>query len=147
MSDSGSLGDIGLIGKLGRKSVANIAIICSDNVCFGDVGFNTSPLSKTNFSVNDGDGSNIPMPYAGKFTEFRFRNNSNWRGQMVLQKNNVDTDLKIEILGFTDPTPQKVIANVPFVAGDLFRYTINTLTIATTTMVFAMLFGGFEVTN
>lgn len=147
MSDSGSLGDIGITGRIGRKTVANIIILNSDNVAFSSPSASTSPLSKTNFNANDGDGANISMPYAGKFTELRLRHNTSWRGTFVLQKNNVDTALIIEILGFDDHALKKIVTNVPFVAGDLFRYRVNTLTGGTITEVWAMLFGGFEVTN
>lgn len=149
MSDSGSLGDIGITGRIGKKTVANIAILNDANSVFAApiAGDATCPLSKTSFNVDDGDGSNIPMPYAGKFTEFRLRHQTSWRGTFVLQKNNVDTALSITILGFDDHTPKKVIANVPFVAGDLFRYRVDTLTGGTISLIFAILFGGFEVTN
>lgn len=147
MSDTGSLGEIGITGRIGKKTVANIVILNNDNSVFATPAASTSPLSKTTFNVDDGDGSNIPMPYAGKFTELRFRHNTSWRGTFVLQKNNVDTALIIDITGFDDHALKKIVATVNFVAGDLFRYRVNTLTGGTITEVWAMLFGGFEVTN
>ena len=149
MSDTGNLGDIGLIGRLGRNTVANIIILKSDDVVFSSPigGDATTPLSKTNFNDDDGDGSNIPMPYNGKFTELRLRHQTSWRGTLELQKNNIATPLSITILGFDDHTPKKIVVNVPFVAGDLFKYRIDTLTGGTITLIFVALLGGFEVTN
>lgn len=148
MSSLGSLGDIGITGRLGKKTVGNIALYNTSISALGNTtGAKTLPISGSNSDLDNDDSSNHVMPYAGKFTELRFQQDTSFRGTFVLQKNNVDTALIIVITGFDDHTLKKIVATVPFVAGDLFRFRAQVDTTGSSNAMFALLFGGFDITN
>lgn len=140
-----SLGDIGLVGGLKSKSIANMVIYGTEFTATANVGDQFQKLAGGNQAVNDNRHSDV-MPYSGKFMEMRlFIHAGAWVGNIFLQKNNVDT-----VLGFTnavgDNTLQKIKADVPFVAGDVFRYRMNRSAQVSFREFYTLLFGGLDVT-
>ena len=144
---SGTLGRTGLVGSLGRKTTGNMVIYGTEFVAMGQGAgtFFSKLTGGNNQSVTDNRFSDV-MPYAGKFTEFRMRQDGAYRGDIFLQKNGVDT-----LLGFDNPvtnnTIQKIVAEVPFVAGDVFRFRMTVITFISFRDVNTVLFGGLNVTN
>lgn len=124
-----------------------MVIYSTSNSQFGTSGLQKLKLSTGSIAPENSNKSNDAMPYDGKFTEFRFLQRQNWKGTITLQKNNVDTALSITITENNDNVVKKVKANVPFVAGDTFRYNVNTTAIGGADETYMLLFGGLNVTN
>jgi len=108
------------------------------------VGNQFQKLCGTGQAVNDNRHSDV-MPYSGKFQELRlFIHAGAWVGTLALQKNNVDTVLQItNAVG--NNTLQKIKADVPFVAGDVFRYRMIRSAQVSFREFYTMLFGGLDV--
>jgi len=143
-----SLGRIGLVGSLGKKTNGNIALWNSDLIQCGAIGTRTSSLAITSNGVNNDDRDNIPMPLDGEFNQLYFKQGggaTGWLGLFSLQKNNITTGLEIDNLGASVQTIQKITVKVPFVAGDLFRWRTVTNRIAGARLCRILLLGGFKV--
>lgn len=136
-----SLGRIGLTGTIGKKTVANIAIWGSTFPVLQVAG-GTNPISRGTQQIF-GNGSDHAMAHDGKFQEFRFLQMGNWKGTFTLQKNGVNTPMTVTISGENDQAIKKVLVDVPFLKGDLFRYNTSTGGIAPLNRVYAFLIGGY----
>jgi len=136
-----SLGRVGLVGGLGKKTIANVAIWGSTFPVLTVAG-GTAPISRGTLQVF-GNGSDHAMPHDGKFQEFRFLQMVNWKGTVTLQKNGVDTAMTVTISANNDNAIKKVLVDVPFLKGDLFRYNTSTGGIAAFNRVYMFLIGGY----
>jgi len=141
-----SLGRIGVVGVLGRRTTGNFAFVSPNTGAIGvSGGAHFGKITGGNDFGTDARRYNDVMPYSGKFTELRtFDEQGLVRCIQTLQKNNVNTVLTTD----NDPPARvirKIVADVPFVAGDLFRFRYDVLTIGSPRRWFHILFGGFDV--
>jgi len=110
-----------------------------------NVGNQFQKMSGGGQALNDNRHSDV-MPYSGKFMELRlFIHAGAWVGTLALQKNNVDTALQItNAVG--NNTLQKIKVDVPFVAGDVFRYRMIRSAQVSFREFYTFLIGGLNVT-
>jgi len=141
-----SLGRVGLVGELGRRTTANLVFYGNVTTNVGNAGTTFGKLSGGNdFGTAAGRYDDV-MPYAGSFKKFLYKSDNLWRGVITLQKNGVDT---IFTLSFDPPSAaiKSIKGNIPFVAGDVFRFKYVTTGIGGFRSQYWTLFGGLNVTN
>jgi len=144
-----SLGRVGLVGSLGKKTNANIVFWANDVINFGFAGVSDVTFAGTaNLNASD-DRFNLVMPYSGKFLQLLTFQQSPNNGlfTLTLMKNNIATALLID--NSSDPaildTPIKTTVSIPFIQGDLFKLRFNVNRTDSSNLFGYTLLGGFDV--